>query len=84
MVRSVPAGGPVAPPRPQDRHQPLPVHLLQAVRRAIVVRVGEIKPDGPTMIAVLVMGGFTRAEIGKRIPVLPVTGTRVAMKWIGA
>jgi Na+/citrate or Na+/malate symporter len=35
-----------------------------------LVYTGEVKPDGPTMIAVLVLGGFTCAEIGKRIPIL--------------
>ena len=41
-----------------------------AILLAVLVQEGEIKPDGPTMIAVLVMGGFTCAEIGKRIPIL--------------
>jgi CCS family citrate carrier protein len=49
---------------------PLPVYLILAVLIAILVQEGEIKPDGPTMIAVLVMGGFTCAEIGKRLPIL--------------
>lgn len=49
---------------------PLPIYLVLAVLLAVLVQEGEIKPDGPTMIAVLVMGGFTCAEIGKRIPVL--------------
>ncbi len=49
---------------------PLPVYLILAALIAVLVQEGEIKPDGPTMIAVLVMGGFTCAEIGKRLPVL--------------
>lgn len=49
---------------------PLPVYVILAVLIAILVQEGEIKPDGPTMIAVLAMGGFTCAEIGKRIPIL--------------
>ncbi len=49
---------------------PLPVYAILAALIAILVQEGEIKPDGPTMIAVLVLGGFTCAEIGKRLPVL--------------
>jgi len=49
---------------------PLPVYVILAGLIAILVQEGEIKPDGPTMIAVLAMGGFTCAEIGKRIPIL--------------
>ncbi|MCJ2013474.1 2-hydroxycarboxylate transporter family protein [Methylobacterium sp. J-076] len=53
---------------------PLPIYLIVAVLLAILVQEGEIKPDGPTMIAVLIMGGFTCAEIGKRIPILKNIG----------
>ena len=49
---------------------PLPIYVLLIGLIAALVAVGEIKPDGPTMIVVLVVGGFTCAEIGKRIPVL--------------
>ena len=49
---------------------PLPVYLVVAVLLVVLTQEGEIKPDGPTMIAVLIMGGFTCAEIGKRLPVL--------------
>ena len=49
---------------------PIPVYLLLVVIVALLTLTGEIKPDGPTMIAVLVLGGFTCAEIGKRLPVL--------------
>ena len=49
---------------------PLPIYVLLIGLIAALVALGEIKPDGPTMIVVLVVGGFTCAEIGKRIPVL--------------
>ena len=49
---------------------PLPVYVIVAVLIGVLTQEGEIKPDGPTMIAVLIMGGFTCAEIGKRIPIL--------------
>ena len=49
---------------------PLPVYVLLIGLIAALVAVGEIKSDGPTMIVVLVVGGFTCAEIGKRLPVL--------------
>ena len=54
---------------------PLPVYILVAILLAVLVQEGEVKPDGPTMIAVLVMGGFTCAEIGKRIPILRNIGS---------
>ncbi|MBE7204424.1 MAG: 2-hydroxycarboxylate transporter family protein, partial [Parafilimonas terrae] len=53
---------------------PLPIFVVLAILIAVLVQEGEIKPDGPTMIAVLVMGGFTCAEIGKRIPILKNIG----------
>jgi malate:Na+ symporter len=53
---------------------PLPIYLLLIVLVAALVHVGEIKSDGPTMIVVLVLGGFTCAEIGKRLPVLRSIG----------
>src|SRR5438552_10485844 len=53
---------------------PIPVYLLLVVIIAGLVFFGEIKSDGPTMIAVLVLGGFTCAEIGKRLPVLRSIG----------
>ncbi|NEU11376.1 2-hydroxycarboxylate transporter family protein [Methylobacterium sp. BTF04] len=49
---------------------PLPVYLIVAVLLAVLTVEGEIKPDAPTMIAVLALGGFTCAEIGKRLPLL--------------
>lgn len=53
---------------------PLPVYVVVAGLIAILAQEGEIKPDGPTMIAVLCLGGFTCAEIGKRLPVLKHIG----------
>jgi malate:Na+ symporter len=53
---------------------PLPVYVLLIVLVAALIYTGEIKSDGPTMIAVLVLGGFTCAELGKRIPVLRSIG----------
>src|SRR5436309_2533751 len=49
---------------------PLPIYFLLIVLVATLVYTGEVKSDGPTMIAVLVLGGFTCAEIGKRLPLL--------------
>ena len=53
---------------------PVPVYLLIVVLVAALIFTGEIKSDGPTMIAVLVLGGFTCAELGKRLPVLRSVG----------
>ncbi|KQP15385.1 2-hydroxycarboxylate transporter family protein [Methylobacterium sp. Leaf93] len=53
---------------------PLPVYLILVALLAVLTSEGEIKPDAPTMIAVLALGGFTCAEIGKRLPVLKNIG----------
>jgi CCS family citrate carrier protein len=53
---------------------PLPIYFLLIALVAALVYTGEIKSDGPTMIVVLVLGGFTCAEIGKRLPVLRSIG----------
>jgi malate:Na+ symporter len=53
---------------------PFPVYLLLILLVAALVQAGEIKSDGPTMIVVLVLGGFTCAEIGKRLPILRSVG----------
>src|SRR3954454_17961801 len=53
---------------------PLPIYAILLVLIAILTYLGEIKSDAPTMIAVLVLGGFTCAEIGKRLPVLRSIG----------
>uniref|UniRef100_A0A9E7ZQ92 Uncharacterized protein n=1 Tax=Bosea sp. NBC_00436 TaxID=2969620 RepID=A0A9E7ZQ92_9HYPH len=47
---------------------PLPLYILLIVIVAALVDLKEIKPDGPTMILVLLLGGFTCAEIGKHLP----------------
>jgi malate:Na+ symporter len=49
---------------------PIPVYIILLLLVALLTSEGEIKPDAPTMIAVLVLGGFTCAEIGKRLPIL--------------
>ena len=49
---------------------PIPVYLILAALLTILTLEREIKADAPTMIAVLVLGGFTCAEIGKRLPIL--------------
>src|SRR5271170_1592592 len=49
---------------------PVPIYIVLVGLVATLVYTGEVKSDGPTMIAVLVLGGFTCAEIGKRIPIL--------------
>jgi malate:Na+ symporter len=50
---------------------PLPVYvLLAALVTFFILRDGKITSDLPTMIAVLALGGFGCAEIGKRLPVI--------------
>lgn len=46
----------------------LPVYIILIGLLAVLTAEGEIKPDAPTMIAVLVLGGFTCAELGQRFP----------------
>jgi malate:Na+ symporter len=53
---------------------PLPVYLILVGLLWVLTSEGEIRSDAPTMIAVLVLGGFTCAEIGKRLPVLRQIG----------
>ncbi|HKU99594.1 MAG TPA: 2-hydroxycarboxylate transporter family protein [Vineibacter sp.] len=53
---------------------PIPVYGLLVLLVAALVYTGEVKSDGPTMIVVLVLGGFTCAEIGKRVPILRSVG----------
>jgi malate:Na+ symporter len=48
----------------------LPIYVVLAVLVTVLTIQGEIKSDAPMMIAVLVLGGFTCAEIGKRLPIL--------------
>src|ERR1700720_798620 len=48
----------------------LPIYLILVALLTVLTMEGEIRSDAPTMIAVLVLGGFTCAEIGKRLPVL--------------
>ena len=53
---------------------PLPIFVLLIALVAELVEVNEVKPDGPTMIVVLVLGGFACAEVGKRTPILRSIG----------
>ena len=53
---------------------PIPIFVLLIILVATLVQTGEVRSDGPTMIAVLVLGGFTCAELGKRLPVLRSIG----------
>ena len=49
---------------------PVPVFVILLGLLAVLTYTGDIKGEVPTMIAVLVVGGFTCAEIGKRMPIL--------------
>lgn len=49
---------------------PLPVYIILFALLTGFTYTGDIKGEISIMIAVLVMGGFTCAEIGKRLPVL--------------
>jgi malate:Na+ symporter len=48
----------------------LPIYLILVVLLTVLTMEDEVKSDAPMMIAVLVLGGFTCAEIGKRLPIL--------------
>jgi CCS family citrate carrier protein len=48
----------------------LPIYVILVGLLAVLTEQGQIKADAPTMIAVLVLGGFSCAEIGRRLPVL--------------
>ncbi len=45
-----------------------PIYIILIGLVTVLTMEGEIKSDAPTMIAVLVLGGFTCAELGKRFP----------------
>jgi Na+/citrate or Na+/malate symporter len=49
---------------------PLPIYVILVGLLAGFTYTGDIKGEVSIMIAVLVIGGFTCAEIGKRTPVL--------------
>jgi malate:Na+ symporter len=49
---------------------PLPIYVILLALLAGLTYTGDIKGEVSTMIAVLVIGGFTCAEIGKRMPIL--------------
>src|SRR5438552_15696306 len=48
----------------------LPIYVILVGLLGVLTLEGQIKPDAPTMIAVLVLGGFSCAEIGKRLPIV--------------
>jgi malate:Na+ symporter len=49
---------------------PIPIYVILVAVLAGFTYTGDVKGEISTMIAVLVIGGFTCAEIGKRMPVL--------------
>jgi malate:Na+ symporter len=53
---------------------PIPVFVVLSLLLAGLTYTGDIKGEVSTMIAVLVIGGFTCAEIGKRTPILRSIG----------
>src|SRR3974390_1703104 len=55
-------------------HAPLPSYVILIALLVAFTFTGDIKGEISIMIAVLVIGGFTCAEVGKRLPVLPHIG----------
>jgi malate:Na+ symporter len=53
---------------------PVPIYVVLFALLAGLTYTGDIKGEVSTMIAVLVIGGFTCAEIGKRTPILRSIG----------
>jgi len=53
---------------------PIPIYVILIGLVAGLAYTGDIKGEVSTMIAVLVIGGFTCAEIGKRTPILGSIG----------
>ena len=53
---------------------PLPVYVVLVIVLAAFTRAGKLPSDISLMIALLAVGGFTCAEIGKRLPVLSALG----------
>ena len=49
---------------------PIPIYIILCALLAGLTYTGDIKGEVSVMIAILVIGGFTCAEIGKRLPVL--------------
>src|SRR5205085_9083892 len=49
---------------------PIPIFVILCALIAGMTYTGDIKGEVSIMIAVLVMGGFTCAEVGKRLPIL--------------
>ena len=53
---------------------PLPAYILLGILIVGLVINGKLKPEITIMIGVLAFGGFTCAELGKRIPILNKIG----------
>jgi malate:Na+ symporter len=53
---------------------PIPIFVILFLLLAGLTYTGDVKGEVSTMIAVLVIGGFTCAEIGKRTPILRSIG----------
>ncbi len=53
---------------------PLPIYLILIVVLGSFIALGKLPTDISVMIAVLGVGGFTCAELGKRIPVIKTLG----------
>ena len=53
---------------------PLPVYIVLFIVLAVFTRAGKLPTDISLMIALLAVGGFTCAEVGKRLPVLSALG----------
>ena len=49
---------------------PLPLFALLLVLLAALVKAGIVPSDIPTNVAILAVGGFACAEIGKRLPLI--------------
>jgi len=49
---------------------PIPIYVILCALLAGFTYTGDIKGEVSVMIAVLVIGGFTCAEVGKRLPIL--------------
>src|SRR5262245_66660823 len=53
---------------------PVPIYVILVALLTGFTFTGDIKGELSIMIAILVIGGFTCAEVGKRIPVLRTVG----------
>ena len=69
-------GAPAGMPRslPLIGVVPLPAYLVLVAVLAMFIRMGKLPTDISLMIALLAIGGFSCAEIGRRLPVLSRLG----------